>query len=57
MPRQYGLRSSINSSKFKINDPKGVVMYRNQSAKINLKNESEIPYVIGLVRQSYEKNQ
>lgn len=57
IPRQYGLRLSINTSKFKINDPKGIVIYRSQSAKINLKNESEIPYVIGLVRQSYEKNQ
>lgn len=55
-PTKSGLRIDININNFKISDPEGKSKIKSHWAQIYLKNEHEIPYIIHLVKQSYERN-
>lgn len=61
-PQAKRLRLSINMAFSEINDPKGLCKdvtnigrWGNGDVEIGLKSFDELPYVMGLVRQSYER--
>jgi uncharacterized protein with ParB-like and HNH nuclease domain/predicted transport protein len=62
VPQQKRLRLSLNMAFAEVNDPKGlckdvtgVGRWGNGDVEIGLKSLDELPYVMGLVRQSYER--
>lgn len=55
-PTKSGLRIDINTSNFKISDPNGISKIKSRWAQVYLKKEDEIPYIVHLVKQSYERN-
>lgn len=55
-PTKSGLRMDIVTNNFRITDPNLVSKAKKYGAQVNLKNENDIPYVIYLVRQAYERN-
>ena len=62
VPQQKRLRLSLNMDFSEINDPKvickdvsGVGRWGNGDVEIALSSEDELPYIMGLVRQSFEK--
>jgi uncharacterized protein with ParB-like and HNH nuclease domain/predicted transport protein len=62
VPQAKRLRLSINMPFVEINDPKGlsreitnVSRWGNGDVEVSLKSIDELPYIMGLVRQSYER--
>jgi uncharacterized protein with ParB-like and HNH nuclease domain/predicted transport protein len=62
VPQAKQLRLSINMAFAEINDPKGLCKdvsnlgrWGNGDVEVGLKSLDELPYVMGLVRQSYER--
>ncbi len=62
VPQAKRLRLSINMTFAEINDPKGlcrditdISRWGNGDVEVGLKSLDELPYVMGLVRQSYER--
>ena len=62
VPQAQRLRLSINMTFAEINDPKGLCKdvtdlgrWGNGDVEVGLKSLDELPYVMGLVRQSYER--
>ncbi len=55
-PTKSGLRIDIITNNFTITDPNAVAKIRTNGAQVNLKNENDVPYVIYLVKQAYDKN-
>ena len=62
VPQAQRLRLSINLTFAEINDPKGLCKdvtnlgrWGNGDVEVSLKSLDELPYVMGLVRQSYER--
>ena len=62
VPQQKRLRLSLNMEFSEINDPKGlckdvsgVGRWGNGDVEVALSSEDELPYIMGLVRQSFEK--
>jgi predicted transport protein len=62
VPQAKRLRLSINMTFAEINDPKGlcrditnVSRWGNGDVEVGLKSIDELPYIMGLVRQSYER--
>lgn len=62
VPQTKGFRISLNMSFAEINDPKnlckdvtGLGRWGNGDVEVRLSNITELPYVLGLVRQSLEK--
>jgi uncharacterized protein with ParB-like and HNH nuclease domain/predicted transport protein len=62
VPQAKRLRLSINMAFAEINDPKGICKdvtnlgrWGNGDVEVGLKSLNELPYVMGLVRQSYER--
>ena len=62
VPQAKRLRLSINMAFAEINDPKGLCKdvtnlgrWGNGDVEVDLKSLEELPYVMGLVRQSYER--
>jgi predicted transport protein len=62
VPQVQRLRLSINMPFAEINDPKGLCRdvtslgrWGNGDVEVGLKSLDELPYVMGLVRQSYER--
>jgi predicted transport protein len=62
VPQQKRLRLSLNMDFSEINDPKGICKdvsgvgrWGNGDVEIALSSEDELPYIMGLVRQSFEK--
>lgn len=62
VPQAKRLRLSINMAFAEINDPKGLCKdvtnlgrWGNGDVEIGLKSLDELPYIMGLVRQSYER--
>ena len=62
VPQAKRLRLSINMAFAEINDPKGLCKdvtdlgrWGNGDVEVGLKALDELPYVMGLVRQSYER--
>jgi uncharacterized protein with ParB-like and HNH nuclease domain/predicted transport protein len=62
VPQAQRLRLSINMTFAAINDPKGlcrditnISRWGNGDVEVGLKSLDELPYVMGLVRQSYER--
>ena len=62
VPQAKRLRLSINMAFAEINDPKGLCKdvtnlgrWGNGDVEVGLKSLDELPYVMGLVRQSYER--
>ncbi len=61
-PQSRRLRLSLNMSFHEIQDPKGLCKdvtnlgrWGNGDVEVGLSSLAELPYVIGLVRQSFEK--
>ncbi|MDD2324468.1 MAG: DUF262 domain-containing protein [Alphaproteobacteria bacterium] len=62
VPQAKGFRLSLNMRFNEINDPKGLCLdttnkgrWGNGDVEVRLKSLDELPYVMGLVRQSYER--
>jgi uncharacterized protein with ParB-like and HNH nuclease domain/predicted transport protein len=62
VPQAKRLRLSINMTFAEINDPKGlcrditnISRWGNGDVEVGLKSIDELPYIMGLVRQSYER--
>ena len=62
VPQQKKLRLSLNMGFSEINDPKGlcknvsgVGRWGNGDVEVALSSEDDLPYIMGLVRQSFEK--
>lgn len=62
VPQQKRLRLSLNMGFSEINDPKGlckdvsgVGRWGNGDVEVALSSEDDLPYIMGLVRQSFEK--
>lgn len=62
VPQAKRLRLSLNMSFTEINDPKGICKdvtnlgrWGNGDIEVEIKSIEELPYVMGLVRQSYER--
>lgn len=62
VPQAQRLRLSINMAFAEINDPKGLCKdvtdlgrWGNGDVEVGLKSLDELPYIMGLVRQSYER--
>jgi predicted transport protein len=62
VPQAKRLRLSINMTFAEITDPKGLCKdvtnlgrWGNGDVEVGLKSLDELPYVMGLVRQSYER--
>jgi predicted transport protein len=62
VPQQKRLRLSLNMEFSEISDPKGlckdvsgVGRWGNGDVEVALSSEDELPYIMGLVRQSFEK--
>ena len=62
VPQQKRLQLSLNMAFSEINDPKGlckdvsgVGRWGNGDVEVGLSSEEELPYIMGLVRQSFEK--
>ena len=62
VPQAKRLRLSLNMAFAEINDPKGLCRdvtglgrWGNGDVEVGLKSLDELPYVMGLVRQSYER--
>lgn len=62
VPQAQRLRLSINMTFAEINDPKGLCKdvtslgrWGNGDVEVGLKSLDELPYIMGLVRQSYER--
>ncbi|MBE0411467.1 MAG: hypothetical protein IBX69_17220, partial [Anaerolineales bacterium] len=62
VPQAKRLRLALNISFVEINDPKGVCKdvtnlgrWGNGDVEVGLSSLDELPYVMGLVRQSFEK--
>jgi predicted transport protein len=62
VPQAQRLRLSINMTFSEINDPKGLCKdvtdlgrWGNGDVEVGLKSLDELPYIMGLVRQSYER--
>lgn len=62
VPQAKRLRLSLNMAYPEINDPKGICKdvsglgrWRNGDVEVGLASLDDVPYVIGLVRQSFEK--
>ena len=62
VPQAKRLRLSINMAFAEINDPKGqckdvtnLGRWGNGDVEVGLKSLDELPYIMGLVRQSYER--
>ena len=62
VPKAKGLRLSLNMKYKEINDPTGVTedvsgkgRWGNGEVSVHFRNLDELPYVMTLIRQSYEK--
>ena len=62
VPQQKRLRLSLNMDFSEINDPKGICKdvsgvgrWGNGDVEVALSSEDDLPYIMGLVRQSFEK--
>jgi predicted transport protein len=62
VPQANRLRLSLNMSFSEVNDPKGLCMdvtgigrWGNGDVNVGLSNIEEIPYIISLVRQAFDK--
>ena len=62
VPQVSGLRLSLNVGMAEISDPKGICndvsgigRWGNGDVEVRLKSLDELPYVVGLVRQSLER--
>ena len=62
VPQQKRLRLSLNMDFSEINDPKGICKdvsgvgrWGNGDVEVGLSSEDDLPYIMGLVRQSFEK--
>ena len=62
VPQAKRLRLSLNMAFAEINDPKGICKdvtslgrWGNGDVEVGLKSIADLPYVMGLVRQSYER--
>lgn len=62
VPQAGRLRLSLNMAFHEINDPKGLCIdvthkgrWGNGDAEVGLKSIEELPYILGLVRQAFEK--
>lgn len=62
VPQAKRLRLSLNLAFAEISDPKGLCKdvtnlgrWGNGDVEVNLKSQDELPYVMGLVRQAYER--
>ena len=62
VPQAKRLRLSLNMQFHELHDPKGFAKdvtnlgrWGNGDVEVGLSSEEELPYVMGLVRQSYEK--
>ena len=50
IPMSFGIRIRINAGKFKIDDSKSMITSNKRGPKIDLKQNTEIQYVIDLVK-------
>jgi len=62
VPQAKRLRLTINMDFHEIHDPRGIAKdisntgrWGNGNVEVSLDSENEIPYVMGLVRQAFEK--